>query len=202
MGRLIAPVIVLLAVLAMIALGFWQWERRAEKAALIARFEANQQVGDVVPVSDGADVADTLLFRQALVRCDRHDGWRPIAGRDVDGRSGYRFITSCRASDSAGSVLVDFGIAQDPATRPSYAGGDVRGIIVPGPDQPSLVDRMLGRTRAAPVMVQASEPAGGLTRTQQPSPRSVPNNHLAYAVQWWLFALAALVIYVLAARRR
>jgi len=30
----------------------------------------------------------------------------------------------------------------------------------------------------------------------------VPNNHLAYAVQWFLFALVAGVIYVIALRRR
>jgi surfeit locus 1 family protein len=30
----------------------------------------------------------------------------------------------------------------------------------------------------------------------------VPNNHLSYAVQWFLFAAIASVIYVLAVRRR
>jgi surfeit locus 1 family protein len=30
----------------------------------------------------------------------------------------------------------------------------------------------------------------------------VPNNHLAYAVQWFLFAGVAAVIYALALRRR
>ena len=35
-----------------------------------------------------------------------------------------------------------------------------------------------------------------------PDPGDLPNNHLAYAGQWFLFALAAAVIYVLALRRR
>ena len=30
----------------------------------------------------------------------------------------------------------------------------------------------------------------------------IPNNHLSYAVQWFLFALTALVIYVLAVRKK
>ena len=30
----------------------------------------------------------------------------------------------------------------------------------------------------------------------------MPNNHLAYAVQWFLFALTALVIYAIALRKR
>jgi cytochrome oxidase assembly protein ShyY1 len=47
--------------------------------------------------------------------------------------------------------------------------------------------------RAAPPGLKASAP---------PSGDDVPNNHLAYAVQWFFFALAAAVIYVLAVRRR
>jgi cytochrome oxidase assembly protein ShyY1 len=35
-----------------------------------------------------------------------------------------------------------------------------------------------------------------------PSAAATPNNHLAYAGQWFLFALAASVIYILAVRRR
>jgi cytochrome oxidase assembly protein ShyY1 len=30
----------------------------------------------------------------------------------------------------------------------------------------------------------------------------MPNNHLAYAVQWFLFAAIALIIYIIAVRRR
>jgi cytochrome oxidase assembly protein ShyY1 len=35
-----------------------------------------------------------------------------------------------------------------------------------------------------------------------PSPDSIPNNHLSYAIQWFLFAAAAALIYVLALRLR
>jgi surfeit locus 1 family protein len=36
----------------------------------------------------------------------------------------------------------------------------------------------------------------------RPDPNDIPNNHLSYAVQWFLFALTALVIYGLALRKR
>jgi surfeit locus 1 family protein len=36
----------------------------------------------------------------------------------------------------------------------------------------------------------------------RPNPDDVPNNHMAYAVQWFLFAAAAAVIYLLALRKR
>ena len=46
------------------------------------------------------------------------------------------------------------------------------------------------------------EPLAGLEPLAAPDPRDLPNNHLAYAGQWFFFALTALVIYILALRRR
>ncbi len=45
-------------------------------------------------------------------------------------------------------------------------------------------------------------PVVGLGGNAAPDPRSIPNNHLSYAVQWFLFALTAMVIYTLAVRKR
>ena len=42
----------------------------------------------------------------------------------------------------------------------------------------------------------------GLDQLAPPDPRDMPNNHLSYAVQWFLFALTALVIYFLALRKK
>ena len=48
----------------------------------------------------------------------------------------------------------------------------------------------------------ANPPLAGLSANAVPDPSDLPNNHLAYAVQWFLFALTALVIYFLALRKR
>jgi surfeit locus 1 family protein len=48
----------------------------------------------------------------------------------------------------------------------------------------------------------AETPQAGLEPLAPPDPGDLPNNHLAYAVQWFFFAATALVIYVLALRRR
>jgi cytochrome oxidase assembly protein ShyY1 len=48
----------------------------------------------------------------------------------------------------------------------------------------------------------ALNPAPGLQAAQPPSVDDVPNNHLFYAVQWFFFAVAAAVIYLLALRRQ
>ena len=50
-------------------------------------------------------------------------------------------------------------------------------------------------------LVAASAPPG-LEPSALPSLESIPNNHRFYAVQWFLFAAIALVIYVLALRKR
>jgi surfeit locus 1 family protein len=60
----------------------------------------------------------------------------------------------------------------------------VRGVIAPGG------------------VLQAAQPVAGLAPLAPPDPSDLPNNHLAYAGQWFFFALTALVIYVLALRRR
>jgi surfeit locus 1 family protein len=48
----------------------------------------------------------------------------------------------------------------------------------------------------------AAEPGPGLAASAIPSPDSIPNNHLSYAIQWFLFAGIAGAIYVLALRKR
>jgi cytochrome oxidase assembly protein ShyY1 len=51
------------------------------------------------------------------------------------------------------------------------------------------------------MLIARTAPAG-LKPAAPPSAADVPNNHLAYAVQWFIFAAVALIIYVLALRRR
>ena len=52
------------------------------------------------------------------------------------------------------------------------------------------------------VRLIASPPMAGLAANARSDPRDMPNNHLAYAVQWFIFAAMAAVIYVLAVRKR
>ncbi|WP_430635488.1 SURF1 family cytochrome oxidase biogenesis protein [Sphingomonas hankookensis] len=51
-------------------------------------------------------------------------------------------------------------------------------------------------------MIVSDRAAPGLTPSRRPDPASLPDNHLAYAIQWFAFALAAVIIYLLALRRR
>ena len=55
---------------------------------------------------------------------------------------------------------------------------------------------------AAPAAGGIAPPVAGLDAVQPPSPEDIPNNHWAYAVQWFLFAGIAAVIYAMAVARR
>jgi surfeit locus 1 family protein len=61
---------------------------------------------------------------------------------------------------------------------------------------------MVGKAAPRELMLVVDTPAAGLAANEMPSIESIPNNHLAYAVQWFLFAGIAVIIYLLALRRR
>ncbi|KWV94398.1 SURF1 family cytochrome oxidase biogenesis protein [Erythrobacter sp. AP23] len=175
-------IIVVAAVATMIALGIWQLDRKGEKEALIA--SAQQAAAMSSEVDYPADPAerDELLYRRTTVACEQVESMTSIAGRSADGRNGVAQRATCRLADGS-PALVDIGFSRDP-TPVEWDGGEISGVIAPG-----------GR-------IVATKPATGLEPLAQPDPASLPNNHLAYAGQWFFFALTALVIYFLALRRR
>lgn len=198
---LIPTLFVLAAVAVMIALGVWQLQRKGEKEALIALFQRNMAMSSMVTYPDLPPVPDALLYRKSSVVCLEPVRWDPRSGTDQKGTAGIRMIADCRTGAEGPGVLVDVGIGDD-FTPPKWTGGTVQGTIVPGPEQPTVIQRLMGKAAPARAMLIADAPAPGLRASAVPSAEDTPNNHLAYAVQWFLFAAAALVIYILAVRRR
>lgn len=197
----IPTIFVLCAVAVMIALGVWQLQRKGEKEALIALYERNMAMSSLVTYPKLPPVPDAMLFRKSSVVCLEPVRWDPRSGTDRKGRSGIRMIADCRTGAEGPGVLVDVGISDD-FTPPKWAGGTVQGTVVPGPEQSTLIQRLTGRGVPARAMLVADAPVQGLRASEVPSGADVPNNHLAYAVQWFIFAAAALIIYILAVRRR
>lgn len=198
---IIPTIIVALAVMAMIGLGIWQLQRRAEKQAEIALFEQNIAMTDTVAYPEMPPVAPEFLFRKSSVVCLNVARYLPRGGSDRQGRSGIRMVAECRTGADGPGALVDIGTADD-FTLPTWSGGQVAGRIVPGPEQPSMIARLIGRAVPSRPMLVADEPADGLRPSSVPSAQDVPNNHLAYAVQWFFFAAVAALIFILAVRRR
>ena len=174
---IIPTVIVLAAVATMIGLGVWQLGRMEQKAQLLARYEAAAgEAGEAAfpSAGEGAEV----WFRRARVLCERPRSIEPVAGTSARGAKGWVQRATC-----ADGVIVDIGFTRALAA-PAWQGGEVMGVIAPGP------------------RLVADPPVAGLAAMARPDPADLPNNHLAYAGQWFFFAITALVIYVLALRRR
>lgn len=183
---ILATVVVLTAVAIMIALGFWQLSRKAEKEALLDRFVEATQMSSEVPWPREAADHPAALYRHARIDCRHLEGIEAVAGRSVTGRAGWAQIAQCRLGDGS-NAAVALGWSAGPQA-PRWSGGEVRGFIGPAGQ---------GGIRLVAAPAQA-----GLEQLAPPDPANLPNNHLSYAVQWFGFAVTALIIYALALRRR
>ena len=198
---LIPTFIVAAAALVMVGLGFWQLQRRAEKDAMLALAAANPG-RPAVAFPTVPPVPPELMFRRSSVYCLRVVGWQTEAGRAADGSTGYRYIAQCATGAEGPGLLIALGIAQKPGVQPNWSGGHVKGWISEEPDHRSLLSRMGGKAPPLRPMLIAERAPSGLKPVAPPSAADVPNNHLAYAVQWFFFAAVAAIIYLLALRRR
>lgn len=196
----IPTVIVALAIAAMIGLGIWQLDRRGQKEAMIARYAGNSALP--VMAFPRPPVGDEHLFRRASAMCLEVTGWSEQAGRAENGAKGWRHIAECRTGVEALTTKFDMGVSTAPGVVPVWKGGEVTGSITHAPDATPQIAALFGKRSPRTLMLVSETPAPGLAESARPDPSSVPNNHLAYAVQWFLFALAAAVIYVLALRWR
>lgn len=178
--------IVGIAIAIMIGLGVWQLQRMAWKEALLAEYKA---AGDQPPVAwpSVPDPEALPLYRNSSVNCLEVTGWRSASGRNASGASGWVHIASCRTGAEGPGAQVVAGWSQRP-DDPAWSGGQVTGVIAPD--------------SSAVIRLVAAPPVAGLQAVQKPSPEDIPNNHWAYAVQWFLFAAIAAVIYGLAVARR
>lgn len=187
----IPTIIVIAAAATMVWLGFWQLGRAEEKAALIERYsEAGTQLAEFPYTGTGEDV----WFRRSFVDCSEILSRDPVSGTAANGAKGWAMRVVCKAGDNAGDgagngagngvgVKVDLGFTRD-LNAFEWEGGKVEGIIAPGP------------------RLVADPPVADLYPLAKPDPGELPNNHLAYAGQWFFFAITALVIYFFAVRGR
>lgn len=185
---LLATAIVAAAVVAMVGLGIWQLNRAEWKKGLVARYETAAKLPPVAwPSVPPAD--DALLFRRASGFCNEVTGWRSVAGRNSEDQPGWTHIASCRTGGLEGpGMQVEIGWSKSSDAPKSWRGGEVSGTII--------------SDREHKIRLVADRPAPGLKQSAIPSPRDLPDNHFLYALQWFFFAAAAAVIYVIALRQR
>ena len=182
---LIPTILVVAAIALMIALGFWQLDRRDEKEAMIAAYRAVPANAPAVAYPRRQSEIAPALYRRSSVVCERVLSTRSTAQRDRRGNSGLAQVARC-ALAGGGTTEIVLGFTSRPQPV-DWEGGAIAGTVAPAGDGVKLV---------------ADPPAFSLAPLPKPDPGELPNNHLAYAGQWFFFALTALVIYSLALRRR
>jgi cytochrome oxidase assembly protein ShyY1 len=180
-------IVVAAAVATMIGLGVWQLRRADEKKVLLAHYAAAQGLPAIAfpTIPMGKDLP---LFRQASGNCLRVISRRTGAGENLQGETGFVHIADCGSGAEGPGMAVEFGWSKDPNAGARWKGGEVRGIIAPD-----------NRNR---MRLVSATGLGGLEASKPPSPDSIPNNHISYAIQWFLFAFIAGLIYALALRKR
>ena len=197
---LIPTILVAAAVATMIALGFWQLRRAGEKDGLRAQYERNLTLPPIaLPAAAAAD--RTLLYRRATAFCLEVTGWQTTGGKAASGKGGTRFIADCRTGAEGPGFAAEMGVSADPRAVPAWRGGEVAGRIVAEPSRAGLIDRLTGKAPPPRPMIVSERPAAGLEASAPPS-AELANNSRSYAFQWFFFAAAAGLIYVLALRRR
>ena len=179
---IVATLIVAAAVATMIALGVWQLRRAEWKEDLLAQYRQAQAMSSNVPWPRSEEELEHSLFRWSQFECQRVLGMRVTAATSAEGEKGVAQIARC-AIDGGGEAEVALGWS-GPTGQVRWEGGEVSGII------------------GARGVLHTAQVPQGLKPLAPPDPNEVPNNHLMYAGQWFFFALTALVIYVLALRRK
>lgn len=183
------------AILIMIALGFWQLQRHEWKTRLLAEYGAAAALPalDLDPLLDRDEsTLPPLAFRRVLVTCSARDAKPDLrGGRSQEGAGGYSYFIPCRpgAEGLGGRLVVNAGWSAIPD-------GDLR-LSADG-----LVAGRLGSTEGGPVILTSAAASPPLQASAEPSMAQIPNNHFAYALQWFFFAAVAAIIYGLALRRR
>ncbi len=210
-----------LAVIAVcIAAGNWQTRRAEYKQALADRLDARA----AAPVAELGAVpvnGDAWQFRRVRVRGEYvPDKGLLLDNRILNGRVGYEVLTPLRLEGAAMHVLVDRGWVQAPPTRdrlpdvPTPRGvQEVEGVVVLPPErvfelgegnpagpvwQHFLMDRYARWSGLAlqPVLVrQTNDAPDGLVR-EWTRPDTGVQKHRGYALQWYLFAILTVVLYV------
>jgi surfeit locus 1 family protein len=185
---IIPTVIVLIAAAVMVRLGIWQLHQAKWKYGLLARYSQAEKLPPITWPTAPLRKDQLPLFRHATGVCVQPVGERTAGGESAGGEPGFVHIIDCRTGAKGPIMSVVVGWSKNPNAKTSWRGGLVSGII--GPD------------RRAGMRLVAATPAPGLEASAPPSIDAIPNNHMSYAIQWFAFALIALLIYGLAVRKR
>ncbi|MBN9788513.1 SURF1 family protein [Pseudonocardia sp. TMWB2A] len=193
---ILPTLLVAAAIATMIALGIWQLQRAKWKEGLLVTYAAAAHKPPVDFPLDKNKPLDPYYFRKSAAHCYTPYDAISSAGRNAAKQSGLAHVVTCNAFSPGTSMderktRITFRAVlgwSDDIAAPDWKGGELSGTLMP--------DTQTG------VRLIADPPVAGLQANEPPNLDDIPNNHLAYAGQWFFFALVAGIIYVLALKRR
>ncbi|HEY8546861.1 MAG TPA: SURF1 family protein [Acidimicrobiales bacterium] len=223
---ILSHLLVVLLVVVMVNLGFWQLrrldDRRAENALIEARQSRPAVALDEVLDADASDAEVAELRARPVTVAGRYDEAAGVTvhNRTQDGSTGAWVVTPLvlAGGDRVPVVRGFVGLDGDgEPLDPPAPEGEVRvtGAVM----DPRLQDRtvrkdledLLAEPDTVPVLVRAetSDPAEPAADAEDPGEAILPlpppelteRNHLSYAVQWFIFSTIAVVGYPLVLRR-
>ena len=218
----IVPIATIVAVVC-IALGFWQLQRLADRRALNAAIE-RERARDPVLITTAA--AGEVEQYTPVRSSGTFDAEREVLvyGRSLDGEPGHLVVTPLVLDDRTAALVirgwVPFHHQTVPVADAAPPAGEltIRGLLVPDegdgstvPDERGVIGRLdvegIGSTLPYPVLALA------IRKTEQAPPQlselpiPLPQEelsegpHLSYAIQWFCFAIIAVVGAVILVRR-
>lgn len=206
MRRYLFPLILgLVGCAILIRLGLWQLDRMVWKEGELARIQS--QI-DAAPVPLPAAIDSAMKYRPVTVIGTTTGTEIDILSGSKDLGGGYQ-VVSAFVTDDGRRIMVDRGFIPQEARhspRPPVALAirgnlhwpDEKGSATPDPNLTENiwfardVPAMAALLGTEPVLVVASHVTGD-AQGVDPIPvaiQGIPNNHLAYAVQWFLIAIA------------
>jgi cytochrome oxidase assembly protein ShyY1 len=220
-----AVVLTGLALAAFASLGTWQLGRAREKRALTEAFERGGQETADASGRGFAELTRYQRVRLRGSYDPSHQMLLDNMP-SATGRPGYRVLTPLERADDRGWVLVDRGWVPLGATRqqlPDVAVGsaerEVSGVLDSLPE-PGLrvgpaaapgaagwprvllfpterdVESVLGRDVESRILLLDADAPDGYERQWRPSLGFGPERHLGYAIQWFAFAVVAMVLFI------
>lgn len=221
--RMLPTSVLVLLIPLFLWLGFWQLERAAYKRGLASELKLRAQQPEILLT--GREQHENIEnYRKVKVRGQFEPGKQIfLEGRKHQNRNGFQVITPLKQEGAELRVLVNRGwvpTAADgmslPRVQTPTGPVEISGrASIPEPpalslgaDSPSLqwparwpyltVERFAGGVDypVEPfVILQSSDDDHGFVR-QWPLPRPSDGMHIGYAVQWFAFALIALIVYL------
>ena len=186
---------------ALVGLGGWQLQRAQWKRQLIVAAEMAPQLPVLTPdeLVAAASGRTYVQYRRAELVC-RPGRVRPYdlkGGSSAGGQTGYLVLVSC-LEDQA--LVPDIVAVAGWTRRPDAA---ALALVVDTVFAGLIIEQPYGDVAGRPKLMLIPDTAvAPLAPSRLPVAGDLPDNHLAYAGQWFGLALALLAIYGLWLRRR